>query len=56
MLDREMLRQRIVRDTYRLDDLILRYASGDASVKQERDRLQGAIEVKLALLRMAESP
>lgn len=48
------LRQQLLEDLQRLHALILRYASGDRSVKRERDELEGAIHVKLAFWRAAK--
>ena len=50
MFDREILRQQLIQDFDRLHGLILRYARGERSVKQERDKLEGAVQIKLALL------
>ena len=50
MLNRELLRQQIITDMDHLHDLILRYAAGDMLVKQERDQLEGVVDVKLAVL------
>ena len=51
MFEREILRQQLMVDLDRLHDMILRYMAGDRSVKQERDQLGGAVQVKLAFLR-----
>ena len=40
----------LLADMEKFGDLIHRYNLGDASAKEERDQLEGAIEVKLALL------
>ena len=51
----EALRKQLCNDLDRLHNLILRYAAGDSSVGRERDRLEGAVQVKFALLRAARS-
>ena len=51
MHDEEALRDQLLRDLERLHGLILRYASGDRSVKAERDKLEGAIQIKFAFWR-----
>lgn len=55
MTPHEALRQQLVQDLNRLHDLILRYAAGDRAVRPERDQLDGAVQVKFALLRAARS-
>lgn len=39
----------LLKDLKKLHKLILRYASGDRSVRQERDRLEGSIQIRFAL-------
>jgi hypothetical protein len=51
MTPHEALRQQLFDDLDRLHVLILRYANGDSAVKPERDQLEGAVQVKLALWR-----
>ena len=51
MSAREGLRRQLLDDLDRLRALALLYAHGDRSVKRERDQLEGAVQVKLALLR-----
>ena len=46
----EALQEQLLADIERLHDLILRYAHGDSAVRQERDQLDGAVQIKLALL------
>ena len=48
----DALREQLLDDLTRLHCLILRYADGDKAVKAERDQLEGAVQVKLALLRL----
>ena len=55
MFDCDALRRQLLGDLDRLHDLILRYAAGNRAVKQERDQLEGAVQVKLALLGGMES-
>ncbi len=52
MNPREALRRQVYDDLTRLRVLILRYAAGDSAVKSERDQLDGAVQVKLALPRL----
>ena len=47
----EILRQQLLEDLERLHALILRCASGDRSAIQERDELEGAVQIKFALWR-----
>jgi hypothetical protein len=47
MLNRERLRQQLMKDYDRLQDLVLRYASWEG-VKQELQQLEGAVQVKMA--------
>ncbi len=54
MTPHEALRRQLTNDLNRLHNLILRYATGDSAVKAERDQLEGAVQVKLALLRAAQ--
>ena len=49
MSAQDALRRQLLADMDRLHDLILRYAGGDKSVKQERDQLEEAVQVKLAV-------
>jgi hypothetical protein len=51
MTPHEALRIQLQDDLLRLQNLILRYAGGDRSVKSARDQLEGAVQVKFALLR-----
>ena len=46
----EVLRRQLIDDLGRLNNLIVRYAQGERHLKQERDRLEGAVQVKMALL------
>ena len=48
-------RQELMRDLEQLHSLIVRYARGESEVKRARDRLGGAIEVKMALFRSISS-
>jgi len=50
MTSDERLCQQLLRDLDRQHDLILRYAAGDRSVKPSLDQLDGAIQIKTALL------
>ena len=47
---KEQFKQRLVQDLYRLRDLITRVTLGEEDVRAERDQLQNAVEIKLALL------
>ena len=51
MYREDRLRYQLLKDLERLHILILQYAAGEHSVKQERDRLEGAIQVKFAFWR-----
>ena len=51
MFSEDILRSQLKADLERLHGLILRYALGDRSVKQERDELEGAVQIKFALWR-----
>jgi hypothetical protein len=51
MAPHEALRIQLQDDLLQLQDLILRYAGGEKTVKPERDQLEGAVQVKFALLR-----
>ena len=51
MHSEEILRRQLKEDLERLHSLILRYALGDRGVKQERDELEGAVQIKFALWR-----
>ena len=42
------LRDQLLADLDRLDVFILRYAAGDRSVKEERDRLTESVEERIA--------
>lgn len=44
------LQAQLLKDMERFGDLMNRYTLGDVSVKTERDQLEGAVEVKLAIL------
>jgi len=44
------LQTQLLADMERFGDLMHRYNQGDASAKEERDQLEGAVEVKLAIL------
>ncbi len=55
MLHKEILRQQLLDDLERLHGLILQYASGDRTVKRERDELEGALQIKFALWRALAS-
>lgn len=55
MFRKEILRRQLLTDLERLHGLILRYAAGDRSVRQERDELEGALQVKFALWRALTS-
>ena len=46
----EALRQKLIEDMDRLGELIVRVARGEKELTWERDRLEGAVNVKLALL------
>ena len=47
MFDRETLRRQLLQDMDRLHSLILEYASGDHYVKQEWDRMEGVLRLKM---------
>ncbi len=47
----KMMRRQILDGLEALHRLILKYAEGDLSVKPERDRLEGALQVKFAIWR-----
>ena len=49
MSPQDQLRRQIIADLERLHRLIVRYARGDYSVKQERDQMEGAVQVKMAV-------
>ena len=55
MFRETVLREQLLDDLERLHGLILRYASGDRSVRQKRDELEGAVQVKLAFWRAVVS-
>jgi hypothetical protein len=44
------LQTQLLADMEKFGDLMHRYNLGDASAKEERDQLEGAVEVKLAIL------
>ncbi|MCZ6635590.1 MAG: hypothetical protein O7G87_19490 [bacterium] len=46
----ENLQEQLMKDMERFGGLMNRYSLGEASVKQERDQLEGALEIKLAIL------
>lgn len=48
MTDEQVLHQQLLRDLEHLHELILRYAHGDSSAKQERDRLDREIQLERA--------
>ena len=50
MLNPDVIRHQLIEDLDRLLDLIVRYAQGERNLKQDRDRLERAIQVKMALL------
>lgn len=50
MTTRQRLRNQLVGDIVKLQDLILRLSSGEDGVKPERDELRGAVQIKQALL------
>ena len=43
------LHRQLLEDLHRLHDLILRYARGDRSARPQRDRLEGAVQIKFAI-------
>jgi len=45
------MRQQILNGLETLHRLILKYAEGDLSFKPERDRLEGALQIKFAIWR-----
>ena len=46
----ENLQEQLLVDMARFGELMNQYANGNTSVKQERDQLEGAVEIKLAIL------
>ena len=46
----EALQAQLLNDMERFGDLMNRCALGETAVKDERDQLEGAVEVKLAIL------
>ncbi len=46
----ECLQTQLLNDMERFGDLLNRFALGDATIKAERDQLEGAVEIKLAIL------
>ena len=50
MFDSQLVRQQLIVDLDHLHGLIIRYAKGERHLKQARDRLEGAVQVKMALL------
>ena len=55
MLDTEKLRCHILEDLDILHDLILRYAAGDRSVKQARDRREAQVWREIKVLGQMEA-
>ena len=55
MIGREKLRRHVLEDLDLLHDLILRYAAGDRSVKQERDWLEETVWKEMEALGQMES-
>ena len=47
---RQQLRNQLVDDIVKLQDLIVRLSSGENGVRPERDELRGAVQIKQALL------
>ena len=50
----ETLREQLMADLERVGDLAVRFALGDKSVKQEKDQLEGAVEIKEVILASLE--
>ncbi len=50
MFDPEILRQQLISDLDHLHGLILRYAAGISQSSRSGDVLEGAVQVKLALM------
>ena len=50
MLNQEILRQQLIEDMDRLGTLIVIVAKGARELRWERDRLQDAVDIKLAIL------
>ena len=46
----EILQEQLMSDMERFGELMNRYSMGEASVREERDQLEGALEIKLAIL------
>ena len=44
------LQEQLLKDMERFGALMNRYSMGEASVKQDQDQLEGALEIKLAIL------
>ena len=44
------MQAQLLKDMEQFGDLMNRYAVGDTAVKEERDQLEGAVEIKLAIL------
>jgi len=49
-MNAERMKQQVIDDMYRLGDLIVIVARGKRELRWERDRLQDAVDVKLAIL------
>jgi len=49
-MNAERLRQQVIADMDRLGTLIVIVAQGGRSLRWERDRLQDAVDIKLAIL------
>ena len=49
----EDLREQLLKRLDQLHGLAIRYARGDRSARTERDQLEGAVQIKLALWRRA---
>ena len=56
MLDGQQIREQLIADLEHMHSLIIRYVKGERHLKQARDRLEGAVQVKLALLAGKEEP
>lgn len=46
----ECLQTQLLNDMERFGDLLNRFALGEEAIKAERDQLEGAVEIKLAIL------
>ena len=51
MFQQEILRQQLIKDLEHLHHLILQYALGNRAAKRERDQLEAAVQIKIALWR-----